>query len=69
MKIQDYIRWIITIVLLVFMWRGNTIILYIAITSLVISNELTQATLKINLEAAKTVSNILRKITATGEKE
>ncbi len=38
-KLMDVIRWIITVVMLVLMWRGNKFCLYYFVTGMVIVSE------------------------------
>ena len=40
-KFSDWIRWILTIIFIVFIWNGNKYAIYISLTLLTISNEFT----------------------------
>jgi hypothetical protein len=46
LKTGDFIRWILTIAMIVMMWRGNKFCLYFLVTGLSVANEATRLAIK-----------------------
>jgi hypothetical protein len=57
-KISDYIRWLLTIYLLYVVWNNSHLSVAIAITLLIITNEITTVSLQMVISSIKKIVNL-----------